>query len=192
MWHMIPSLEAVVQALAPAFTDPSFLSYCQLLLGWLMCPGNHNLYRVGQTLGADEDFCRAERHGLDRYYNFFSRSGWSVSGLAHRVALLIVTRLRVSGTLYLVVDDTLLHKRGLKVWGLGWFRDAVASTKKRVATASGHNWVVLGLAIPIPLCPSHILCLPLLARLRLPGKGQPSCVDLARQMLLQVQAWFPG
>ena len=77
MWHMIPSLEAVVQAPAPAFTDPSFLTYCQLLLGWLMCPGNHNLYRVGQTLGADEDFCRAERHGLDRYYNFFSRSGWS-------------------------------------------------------------------------------------------------------------------
>ena len=37
--------------------------------------------------------------------------------------------------------------------GLGWFRDAVASTAQRVATASGNNWVVMGLAIPIPFCP---------------------------------------
>jgi hypothetical protein len=52
MWTMIPSLVAIVQALAPAFTDPSFATYCQLLLGWLMCPGNHNTYRVGQTIPA--------------------------------------------------------------------------------------------------------------------------------------------
>lgn len=192
MWLMIPSLEAVVQALAPAFTDPSFTTYCQLLLGWLMCPGNHNTYRVGQTIHADHPSRRADRHGLDRYYNFFSRSAWSVSGLAYRVAVLLVTRLQVCGALHLIVDDTLLHKRGLQVWGLGWFRDAVASTKKRVATASGHNWVVLGLAVPVPLCPERILCLPLLARLHLPGKAQPSCARLARLMVEEVQAWFPG
>jgi len=192
MWTMIPSVQALVQALAPAFTDPSLATYGQLLLGWLLCPGKHTLYRVGQALGADDDCCRADRHGLDRYYNFFERSGWTVSGLAYRVAILVVTTLQVFGPLYLIVDDTLLHKRGLTVWGLGWFRDAVASTKKRVATASGHNWVVLGLALPVPFCPEHILCLPLLARLHLPGKAQPSCARLARQMLLEVQTWFPG
>lgn len=192
MWTMIPSLEAIVQALAPAFSDPSLVTYGQLLLGWLLCPGNHTLYRVGQTLGAKDAFRRADRHDLDCYYNFFSRSGWTVSGLAYRVAVLVVTTLQRFGPLCLIVDDTLLHKRGLKVWGLGWFRDAVASTKKRVATASGHNWVVLGLAVPVPFCPERILCLPLLARLHLPGKTQPSCARLARQMLLEVQGWFPG
>ena len=75
MWRMIPSLQALVQALAPAFTDPSFVSHGQLLLGWLLCPGNHNLYRVGQTLQASDPCCRAARHGLDRSYNFFARSG---------------------------------------------------------------------------------------------------------------------
>ncbi|MEI6186529.1 MAG: transposase, partial [Dehalococcoidia bacterium] len=29
------------------------------------------------------------------------------------------------------------------VYGLGWFRAAVASTAKRVATASGNHWVVV-------------------------------------------------
>jgi hypothetical protein len=189
---MIPSLAPFVQALAPAFTQPSFATHCQLLLGWLMCLGARRTFRVAQTVHADAPTPLDGRHPFHRYYNFFSRSGWSVTGLAYRVAVLVVKCLNPSGRLYLVVDDTLLHKRGLKVWGLGWFRDAVASTKKRVATASGNNWVVLGLAIPIPFCPSHIVCLPLLARLHLPGKGQPSCVDLARQMLLEVRQWFPG
>ena len=67
----------------------------------------------------------------------------------------IVLALNPTGPLYLVVDDTLLHKRGQKVYGLGWFRDAVASTAQRVATASGNNWVVMGLAIPSRCPPSR-------------------------------------
>ena len=192
MWHMIASLDSLVQTLTPVFTQPSFTTHCQLFLGWLMCTSTHTTFRVGQTIQADTEVSHAERHPFDRFYNFFSRSGWTVAGLAYRVALLIVTTFKVCGPLYLIVDDTLLHKRGAKVWGLGWFRDAVASTRKRVATASGNNWVVLGLALPVPLCPERILCLPLLARLHLPGKAQPSCAALARQMLLEVQTWFPG
>ena len=153
MWAMIPSLEPIVQALAPAFTHPSFVTHCQLLLGWLMCPGAHTTFRVAQTIGARRQTSGGAPPDCDRYYNFFERSAWSVAGLAYRVAVLVLTRLQVCGPLYLVVDDTLLHKRGRHVWGLGWFRDAVASTKKRVATASGHNWVVLGLAVPCPGTP---------------------------------------
>ena len=156
-----------------------------------MCLGSRTEYRVFQTIQADEEVSRKERHPFDRFYNFFSRAQWEVTALAHLIAVMVVTALNPSGRLYLLVDDTLLHKRGKHVYGLGWFRDAVASTRKRVATASGNNWVVLGLAIPIPLCPDHIVCLPLLARLHLPGKGQPSCTSLAREMLVTVQGWFP-
>ena len=100
------------------------------------------------------------RHPFDRFYNFFSRSAWTVQELAREVAATIVVRLNPRGVLYLVVDDTLLHKRGKNVYGLGWFRDAVASTAKRVATASGNHWVVMGLAICIPKT-DIILCLPI-------------------------------
>jgi hypothetical protein len=111
--------------------------------------------------------------------------------LAYRIGVLIFTRLQFCGAITLLVDDTLAHKRGKSVWGLGWFRDAVASTKKRVATASGHNWVVLAVAVCVPCSNVPILALPLLARLHLPGKGQPSCAALARQMLGEVLAWWP-
>lgn len=191
MWTMIPSLDVLVQGLAVAFTQPSFQTQCQVLLGWVMCLGSHTEYRVFETLQADQEVSRAQRHPFDRFYNFFSRSSWRPSDLAYRVALAVMLRLQPKGALTLVVDDTLLHKRGLHVYGLGWFRDAVASTKKRVATASGNNWVVLGLAVPVPLFPNHILCLTLLARQHLPGEGQPSCVALAKEMLAEVLAWFP-
>ena len=51
--------------------------------------------------------------------------------------------------------------------------------------------MVMGLAIPIPLSPEQILCLPLSARLHLPGEANPSGVDLAAEMLAEVLRWFP-
>jgi hypothetical protein len=189
---MIASLQAVVQDLAPVFTEPSFFSHCQLLLGWVMCLGRHTEYRVGQAVVADAEVSRGRRHPFDRFYNFFARSAWQVNDLARHAALSAVTRLKVLGPLYLVVADSLLHKRGLKVFGIGWFRDAVASTRQRVATASGTNWVALAVAVPIPWCPDRVFCSPLAMRLHLPGQDQPSCASLARAMLEEALTWFPG
>jgi hypothetical protein len=189
---MIASLQPLVQALAPAFTAPSFDTHCRLLLGWVLCLGRHRLCRVADSAQPQALRDHHQRHGLDTTYNFFERSAWTASGLAYRVAVLILTRLNLTGTITLLVDDTLAHKRGKHVWGLGWFRDAVASTRKRTATASGHNWVVLAVAVCLPFPGTPILALPLLARLHRPGKLSPSCPQLAREMLAEVLAWFPG
>jgi hypothetical protein len=189
---MIPSLRGCVDTLAPAFTQPSFASNCHLLLAWVTCLGKHTLLRVGENTrpqGPPDHSCR---HGLDCYYNFFERSSWKPRDLAYRVAILILTRLSFTGRITLLVDDTLAHKRGQSVWGLGWWRGAVASTRKRVATASGHNWVVMAVAFCVPGTSCVILALPLLARLHRPGKGQPSCATLAKAMLDGILGWFPG
>lgn len=191
MWTMIPSLQPIVDVLAPAFTQPTFSSGCHLLLAWIMCLGRHNLFRVAQTADPRSLHDHSQRHGFDTVYNYFGRSAWTAGGLARRVGILLFTRLKLFGTITLLVDDTLAHKRGKSVWGLGWFRDAVASTKKRVATASGHNWVVVAVAVCLPGTRIPILALPLLARLHLPGKGQPSCSALAQEMLAEVLTWFP-
>jgi hypothetical protein len=157
-----------------------------------MCLGRHTLLRVGASAQPDVLPDHSARHGLDGYYNFFERAAWTPRGLAYRVAVLILTRLPLGDLVTLLVDDTLAHKRGQCVWGLGWFRDAVASTRKRVATASGHNWVVLAVAVCLPGTGMPVLALPLLARLHLPGKAQRSCPEVARLLLAEVLTWFPG
>src|ERR1700683_1322012 len=191
MWTNIETLRSFVEALGPAFTQPSYHTHCTLLLAWLMCLGRHRLLKVFQNANPQVVPDNSQRHDFDTYYNFFERSAWTPSGLAYHVSVLILTRLRFNGVVTLLVDDTLAHKRGKCVWGLGWFRDAVASTKKRVATASGHNWVVLAVAFCSPFSGAPIFALPLLARLHHSGKGQPSCVVLARQMVNEVGAWYP-
>jgi hypothetical protein len=191
MWPMIPSLDAVVQGLAPVFSQPCFHTHCQLLLGWILCLGRHRLCRVADSAQPHHLRDHSQRHGLDTTYNFFERSGWTPGALAYRVAVLVLTRLPLGGVITLLVDDTLAHKRGKQVWGLGWFRDAVASTKKRTATATGHNWVVVAVALCLPCRDAPILALPLLARLHQSGKAQRSCPQLACAMLAEVLAWFP-
>src|SRR5215472_6087022 len=115
MWPMIASLEPLVQALAPAFTVPSFRTHCRLLLGWVLCLGNHRLCRVADTAAPQELRDHSQRHGLDTVYNFFERSAWTPASLAYRVAVLMFTTLRLCGAITLLVDDTLTHKRGKKV-----------------------------------------------------------------------------
>jgi DDE superfamily endonuclease len=190
MFTSIPSLDPVLQCLLPAFTEPSFQTHIEVLLGWVMCLGKRTEFGVFQTIQADTPISRKERHPFDRFYNFFSRTAWTVHDLARQLAVAIVVALNPRDRLYLVVDDTLLHKRGKHVYGLGWFRDAVASTAKRVATASGNHWVVIGLAICIPRT-SKIYCLPIYAKLHLAGKNHPSEATLAREMLQDLLGWFP-
>jgi len=190
MFTSIPSLDPILQCLLPVFTQPSFQTHVEVFLGWVMCLGKRTEYAVFQTIRADTPLSRKGRHPFDRFYNFFSRSAWTVHDLAYQVAVAIVVRLNPRGLLYLVVDDTLLHKRGKHVYGLGWFRDAVASTAKRTATASGNHWVVVGLAIRIPGT-EKIYCLPIHAMLHLAGKNHKSEATLAKEMLQDILGWFP-
>src|SRR5262245_56767778 len=171
---MVASLHDLVEGLSGAFTRPSFATTCRFLLGWVMCLGQHTLQRAAHSAQPDVAPDASQRHGLDGYYNYFERSAWTPTGLAYHVAVLVLTRLNLLGPITLLVEYTLAHKRGTSVWRLGWFRDAVASAKKRLATASGHNWVVLAVAVCLPYTGVPILALPLLACLHTPGKGQPS------------------
>jgi hypothetical protein len=155
-----------------------------------MCLGRRSLFRVFRSSSPSVLHNVSAPHGFDAQYNFFERSAWSPADLFKRLVLVVCTNLTFGGAIRLIVDDTLLHKRGGHVWGLGWFRDAVASTKTRVATAAGHNWVVLAVAYEIPVV-GIILALPVMARLHRCGEGLPSAALLAREMVLELLRQYP-
>ena len=190
MWTILPSLLPFVYQFRDVFTAPSFHSHLRILMGWILCLGPRTLFRVFRAASPSGLHDFSGPHGLDAEYNFFERSAWTPSELFKRLALFVLTNLPFRGPIPLLVDDTLLHKRGVHVWGMGWFRDAVASTKSRVATASGHNWVVLAFAFEIPLV-GHILALPVMARLHRSGEGLPSCAQLAREMVEELMRHYP-
>ncbi|HEX4609539.1 MAG TPA: transposase [Urbifossiella sp.] len=117
--------------------------------------------------------------------------GWDELGKI--LVLLIIARLIPTGTIWLVVDDTLCHKRGAKVAFGGFFLDAVTSTKKKKNVRFGVNWVVLGLAVRLPCRADRTFCLPVVWRAyRKKGTaGHRTRTALAAEMARSVATWLP-
>jgi hypothetical protein len=153
-----------------------------------MCLGRRTEFRVFEA-SSGERVRRDRRHPFDHLYNFFSRSSWTVNDLAKQVAVQLVMELNPKGKLLLVVDATLLHKKGKFVWNIGWFHDPVASTKKHAVTATGNKWVVIGLGVRIPGT-QKIFCLPIHAKMEAPGKKKGEA-SIAKEMLQDIVKWFP-
>ncbi len=66
MFALIPSLDALMQCLLSAFTQPSFQTHCAIFHGWLMCLSRRNGFSVFQTIQADTPVNRKKRHPFDR------------------------------------------------------------------------------------------------------------------------------
>src|SRR3954463_7140868 len=159
MGQLIPSLATLVAAFADGFHPQVFQTFRALLAGWITCQGPRTISAVWQATGL-----AAKRHH-DTAYAVFHSAAWEWDDLGLVLATLILTHLIPGGVAWVAVDDTLCHKRGAKVAFGGIFLDAVLSSKKHKTLRFGLNWVVLGIAVPIPMRPDRYYCLPVLWRL---------------------------
>jgi hypothetical protein len=166
MDQLIPGLAALVGAFRDCFDPRVFATFQALLAGWIVCVGPRTLSGVWQATGL------AARRHHDTAYAVFHSACWEWDDLGIVLATLILTHLVPGGVAWVAVDDTLCHKRGAKVAFGGIFLDAVMSSKRHKTFRFGLNWVVLGLAVPIPFRADRYYCLPVLWRLYR-KKGQP-------------------
>jgi hypothetical protein len=182
MDQLIPGLAALVEPFRDGFHPQVFSTFQTLIAGWIVCLGPHTISAVWQATGL-----AAKRHH-DTAYAMFHSAAWEWDDLGIVLATLILTHLVPGGVVWVAVDDTLCHKRGAKVAFGGIFLDAVLSSKKHKTFRFGLNWVVLGVAVPIPMRTDRYFCLPVLWRLYR-KKGQAghrprprSAADLARKL----------
>ena len=159
MDQLIPGLATLVEAFRDAFHPQVFSTFQSLIAGWIDCLGPHPISEVWQATGL------AARRHHDTAYAVFQSACWEWDDLGIVLATLILTHLVPGGVVWVAVDDTLCHKRGAKVAFGGIFLDAVLSSKKHKTFRFGLNWVVLGVAVPIPMRADRYFCLPVLWRL---------------------------
>src|SRR5438270_2663222 len=182
MDQLIPSLATLVESFRDLFHPSVFATFQTLLAGWIVCVGPHTISGVWQATGL-----AAKRHH-DNAYAVFHSACWDWDELGILLATLILSQLVPGGVVWIAVDDTLCHKRGAKVAFGGIFLDAVLSSKRHKSFRFGLNWVVLGVAVPIPMRVDRYFCLPVLWRLyRKKGqaghKPRPqSAAELARKL----------
>jgi hypothetical protein len=157
------SLAGLLGALRPCFTAPSFATFCGLAAG---LAGQVRRRTVcGMLLGAG--LAGTWPHDRARY--FFARARWQADELGLAVARLVVLLLvPPGGPLTVAVDDSLFRRSGPKVYGAGWQYDGAKSASPG-KLSFGTCFVTCGIVVRLPFC-TRPVCLPVLARLVLPGK----------------------
>ena len=189
------SLAGLLGSLRPVFTGPSFRTFCGLVAG---LAGQVRRRTVcGMLLGAGLSRCWPH----DRAHYFFARAAWDLDQLGLAVARLVVTLLVPAGGPVLVaVDDSVFPRAGRKVFGAAWQHDG--SSPARDKLSFGTCFVTAGIVVVLPFS-SRPWCLPVLARLHVPGKGKArkprkrdaapaSAVSCAAELVALLAAAFPG
>src|SRR5262245_23536670 len=109
MDQLIPSRAELVEPFRVCFHPQVFVTFQALLAGWIVCLGPRTISEVWQATGL-----AAKRHH-DTAYAVFHSAAWEWDDLGIVLATLIISHLIPGGVVWIVVDDTLCHKRGAKV-----------------------------------------------------------------------------
>jgi DDE superfamily endonuclease len=189
------SLAGLLGSLRLCFTGPSYRTFCGLVAG---LAGQVRRRTVcGMLLGAGLSRCWPH----DRAHYFFARAAWDLDQLGLAVARLVVTLLVPAGEPVLVaVDDSVFPRCGRTVHGAAWQHDG--SSPARDKLSFGTCFVTAGIVVMLPFS-SRPWCLPVLARLHVPGTGKArkarkrdpapaSTVSCAAELVALLAAAFPG
>lgn len=189
MDHLTPCWILLLQPYHVCFRAEVFLTFRLMLAAWIVCLGRRTISRVWETTGHSQ----TEDHS--RAFRLFNAAGWNWDEVCRILLVQLLTAFVPGSRVWLVVDDTLCHKRGAKVAFGGIFLDAVLSTKKHKLFRFGTNWVTLGLVVQLPFRTDRFYCLNILWRVyRKKTAGLPHSTksQLARQMLETVAGWLPN
>ena len=88
-----------------------------------------------------------------------------------------------------LIDDTLLRRRGKKIWAASWFHDGSAQGPAK--TGFGNNWVVLAVRVFLPMV-SRPVAVPVMAKLVIKDTTSASRLWLARRMITRLARELPG
>jgi hypothetical protein len=188
------SLLDLLMVLRPVFTGPSFVTFCGLAAG--LCGQVRRRTVCGMLLGAGLSRCWPH----DRAHYFFARAAWDLDELGLAVARLVVALLVPAGEpLAVAVDDSVFRRSGRQVYGAAWQHDGSSPARNKLSF--GTCFVTAGIIVRLPFC-SRPVCLPVLARLHVPGKGTArkprrqaapaSMVTSAAGLVTALAAAFPG
>jgi len=189
------SLAGLLMMLRPVFTGPSFRTFCGLAAG---LAGQVRRRTVcGMLAGAGLGWCWPH----DRAHYFFARAAWDLDELGVAVARLVVALLvPPGGAVTVAVDDSVFRRCGRRVFGAAWQHDGSSPAKNKLSF--GTCFVTCGIVVALPFC-TRPVCLPVLARLHVPGRGRQgrqarrqaaaaSTVTTAAALVALLAGAFPG
>lgn len=138
------SIVAVLQPFASLFTSPTWAHAQVLLLGTLLAQGPRTVTAALRAMGLS-----GERR-FERYHRVLNRARWSGVRGAQILFGLLIGLLPPGVPIVVGVDETLERRSGRRIRAKGVYRDAVRSSRRKVVTTMGLEWVVMALLVPLP------------------------------------------
>jgi hypothetical protein len=102
-------------------TEPTANAFLELVTGWVFAPGRSLADRIRAI---------ASGRPASAYYRVLASASWSIEEAGLRLLTFILRRWPQQ-VLFLVGDDTLVPRKGPKVFGAGMHRDGCLSTRTR-------------------------------------------------------------
>jgi hypothetical protein len=156
---LVSSFSILLQEFVVVMSSSTFANFSTLATGWIFAPKRTV---TGMIVAAG--IAGIRHHSA--FHRVFATARWSLDQAGLAVFRLILPWAD-KDMILLAIDDTLAHKRGLKVFGAGMHYDPQLSSRGMSVTSWGHNWVVLGVIVRFPLWPHRPFCLPVLFRMYL-------------------------
>ena len=176
------SLGALLTRFRPCFSRRGFEVFTAMFAGFILQPVQRTV--CGMLTGAG--LAGVWHHS--RAHRFFANTRWDAAEFGLILAGLVLQLLtRPDAPVLLAVDETLMRRRGSKVFAASWWHDGSAAGPTKIGY--GNGWVVLAIVVTLPFGKRPV-ALPILFALCV--KGGRSKPDLARDLLDRVAEAFPS
>jgi hypothetical protein len=187
-----PELAFIILAFRPLFSQRVSRCAHVLLIGAILAPGKRTVTSALRVMGLSDE------HHFQNYHRVLNRAVWSCRRAGLILLGMLVATFVPSGPLVLGLDDTIERRWGARIRARGIYRDPVRSSDSHFVKTSGLRWLSLMLLADIPWA-GRVWALPFLTALapserywQKDGRKPKLLTDWARQLVVQVQRWFPS
>jgi hypothetical protein len=183
---------------APLFSRPVYKNALELMSAHFLCNGRRTITNLIRCLGKHND------SKFTKFFYVIRKAKWSTFESSRILFSLIIEQLLAKeACIEINIDAHLNKRRGPKIRGLGYHRDAVASSQRQKVLTTGHNWLVAAVCVNI-FGTKYKWSLPFLSYLLTPekplsssrneadlkGKGRhKKMTEITCQMILQIRRW---
>jgi len=148
-------VERLLAPFADMFGVMTWMNVVALVTGVLLCFGSRTVSSALRILDGAHD------SGFSRFHRLLAYTNWSELGAARRLLGILVTKFAPDGDLVCAADDTTERRKGPNIRAKGVFRDAVRSSRGRVAVTPGLRWLTIQMLVR-PSFSSRVWGLPIL------------------------------
>ena len=180
----------VILPFAALFTRPTWEHMQVLLGGTLLCQGPRTVAAALRAMGL-----QAEPR-FEKYHRTLNRARWSGLRGAQILLGLLIKLLPPQWSITVGIDETLERRKGQRIAAKGVYRDAVRSSKSKVVTCFGLQWICMALLVPLPwsqrpwALPFLTLLAPSQRANQRAGKPHRSAIDWTVVMVRVLARWL--